>query len=275
VNKKETEIQSRPKDRKLGDEWSDWDGDPDQRDNEIDEKISTFYILAGIIVLFLVAMMCLIWYMVKPRVDQFHPSLTTMLQWSGIGFIALFSLFVILESTAFLKFKKSILPYQWIEKFLLFILPMSIWLGKKFGISRDRVGNSYIKIHNIITKLNAVRLNTDKLLILLPRCLKREVRTEILNRLDKNTDKILTVGGGEEARKAIRQFNPSFILAFACERDLISGLKDTAEKVPVIAIPNKRPEGPCKNTHVLIEELDEVLAFIKDKKAQGLVTRIS
>jgi hypothetical protein len=55
-------------------------------------------------------------------------------------------------------------------------------------------------------------------------------------------------------------------LALACERDLMSGLKDIAEKIPVIAIPNKRPEGPCKNTHISVRELDEALKFITDIK---------
>jgi hypothetical protein len=55
-------------------------------------------------------------------------------------------------------------------------------------------------------------------------------------------------------------------LALACERDLMSGIKDIAEKIPVLAIPNKRPEGPCKNTHVSLRELEEALKFITDRK---------
>jgi hypothetical protein len=54
---------------------------------------------------------------------------------------------------------------------------------------------------------------------------------------------------------------PQAIIAVACERDLVSGLQDVAPKIPVFAIPNKRPEGPCKNTFINIEELE---ASIKD-----------
>jgi hypothetical protein len=267
-NKTETTVKT--KDRKLGDEWRDWDGAPGSQDHEIDEKLSTFFILAASILFILVSLIYILWYMMKPRVDQFHPSIANLIEWSGKGFIALFFVLLVSECIAILKFKKSFLPYKWIEKLLLTLLPMTVWLGTKFGLSRDRVGNSFIKVHNVVTKLSAGRLNTDKLLILLPRCLKKETRKQIMNRLDESSHKILTVGGGEEARKAIRQFSPSIILAFACERDLMSGIKEVAEKVPVIAIPNKRPEGPCKNTHVILEELDEALEFIKDRKTESL-----
>ena len=264
--KKETGSSDKPRDRKLGDEWRDWDGGSDLREKDINENLTTFFILATAIFASSVALFSLGWYMVKPRIDQFHPLVSTLIQWSVIGFAVLFFMCVVIESIAVLKFRKSFLPYKLKEKFLFSLLPKAVWLGKKFGISRDRVGNSFIKMHNFITRISTNKLNPDRLLILLPRCLKKETRTQILNRLNGNVYKIHTVGGGEEARKAIRQYDPSFILAFACERDLMSGLKDVAEKIPVIAIPNKRPEGPCKNTHILIEELEEVLEFIIDDK---------
>lgn len=87
-----------------------------------------------------------------------------------------------------------------------------------------------------------------------------------MNKINGNGYKVVTAGGGEQAREAIRQYRPTFILALACERDLMSGIRDVADKIPVLAIPNKRPEGPCKNTDVYIEELEETLRFITDRK---------
>jgi len=75
-----------------------------------------------------------------------------------------------------------------------------------------------------------------------------------------------TAAGGEEARAAIKQYRPTIILAIACERDLISGIKDVAEKIPVFAIPNKRPEGPCKNTDFSLSELDEAVRVLMTAK---------
>ena len=89
-----------------------------------------------------------------------------------------------------------------------------------------------------------------------------------MNRVNGNGFKVVTAGGGEQAREAIKQYRPTFILALACERDLMSGILDIAEKIPVLAIPNKRPEGPCKNTEVYLDELDETLRFISDRRSK-------
>lgn len=103
-----------------------------------------------------------------------------------------------------------------------------MWLGKRFGISKDRVGNSFIKAHNLIVKSHARELSADTLLVLLPRCLQKEARRQVADRANGRAVQIVTVAGGEEARKAIRQYRPSLVRAVACERDLISGIKDVA-----------------------------------------------
>src|SRR5208283_6158671 len=125
-----------------------------------------------------------------------------------------------------------------------------------------RVGNSFIKVHNFLLKSHADELKWDVLLILLPRCLEKEAKRQVIERVNGRAVQIVTAAGGEEARKAIREHKPSLILAVACERDLISGIRDVAEKIPVLAIPNKRPEGPCKNTRVHLDALDDALKFV-------------
>jgi hypothetical protein len=257
---------TKPKDRKLGDEWTDWEGDPCLLEAEIDENLITFLALAAGILFVLITLFPLGWYLIKPRIVQISPFAANVIGWSVIGFSIIFLILVLLECISLLRFRKSLFPYRLIEKVLLFLLPKTVWLGAKFGISKDRVGNSFIKVNNFITKSYADKLNPDRLLVLLPRCLTKEARSHIINRLNGDAFKILTAGGGEEARKAIRQYQPTLILALACERDLMSGIKDVAEKIPVLAVPNKRPEGPCKNTHVSLKELEEALKFITERK---------
>ena len=53
--------------------------------------------------------------------------------------------------------------------------------------------------------------------------------------------------GGTLARKVIKDKKPKLIIAVACERDLVSGLRD-ASPLPVFAIQNQRPFGPCVDT---------------------------
>jgi uncharacterized protein len=256
-----TEHANKQVDRKLGDEWTDWKGDTDPREGDIDEKPSTFLSLASAVLIISIAAVFLGWFMVKPRFEQLNPFLANLTGWMVGGFTIGFLISMLAESIV-LKFGKSLYPYTWIEKFLLSLLPKTICLGTKLGISKDRIGNSFIKMHNFITKTFIDKLSIFRILILLPRCLKKEARTRLTTRLSGDNFKVYTAAGGEEAREAIKQYRPTIILAIACERDLISGIKDVAEKIPVFAIPNKRPEGPCKNTDFSLIELEEALRLL-------------
>ena len=264
----ETKDQDKP-DRRLGDEWTDWNGNIDPSEREIDEGPGVFFTLAAGIVFILIALPPLGWYLIKPRIEQFSLLAANLIQWAVMLFTVFLIGLVLVESISLLKRRKSLIPGRLMVKFILSLLPKTIWLGRRFGISKDRVGNSFIKVHNFITKIYASKLNPERLLILLPRCLRKDARAQIENRISGEKDfKIVTATGGEEARKAIRQYQPSFILAIACERDLISGIRDIAEKIPVLALPNRRPEGPCKNTHTQIGDVEEALRFIAGQKGQ-------
>lgn len=254
-----TEQPDKQRDRKLGDEWTDWKSDADPRDGVIDEKLSTFFALAIGVLLIFIALLLIGWFMIKPRIEQFNPALAIYSGWAVTGITVVFLISLFVESMVLLKFGRSLLPYKCTEKFLLTLLPKTIWLGTKLGISKDRVGNSFIKMHNYITKSFINRLRASRLLILLPRCLKKEARSQIMNRISGNNVKVCTAAGGEEARAAIKEFRPASILAIACERDLMSGIKDVAEMIPVLAVPNRRPEGPCKNTDISLAELEDAL----------------
>ncbi len=252
------------KDRKLGDEWADWDGA--SRSPDIDEHLKTFFMLALAVMLMTALLLSSGWYLIRPRIEQIEASLPRLIENIVTVMTAVFLLLVAGEGIALLKLERPLFPYKWAERFLLFLLPKTVWLGGKLGISRDRVGNSFIKAHNSMVKRYTAHVKPERVLVLLPRCLKKETRNQLTGRMDIDSFKIVTAGGGEEAREAIGKYRPTFILALACERDLMSGLKDVAERIPVLAVPNKRPEGPCKNTHVSLGELDEALQFIKNIK---------
>ncbi len=252
------------RDRKLGDEWAGWDGELDQRDLKIDEAPRTFIMLAVVMVILFVALSFAGLYMIQPRLGQFSPSAPGFAENVLIAAAIAMALVGSLWFFVLARWKKPLFPSRWIEKYVLFLLPKTVWLGSKLGISRDRVGNSFIKAHNSLIKSYSGKFSPERPLILLPRCLKADVRKEILSIAGEDF-KVVTAVGGEEARRAIEEYRPGLILAVACERDLMSGMKDVAEKVPVLAIPNMRPEGPCKNTHVQMEEFREAVIFIKEE----------
>ena len=66
--------------------------------------------------------------------------------------------------------------------------------------------------------------------------------------------------GGTIARRIIVQTKPRLILAVACERDLSSGIQD-AYPIPVYGLLNDRPHGPCLDTQVSLEHLEQAILF--------------
>lgn len=248
-------------DRKLGEEWADWSGNDEEQNGSIEESKSTFLKYAFVAAILIVIGLAFLWYMIIPRLEQFAPVLTIVL---GVGVI-IFTLLVFLMigsiTITALTEKGYLLSCIKENFFFSYLVPIAVRLGKRFGVSRDRMGNSLIKVNNIIVNVksknrpNDFKVNPSKLLVLLPRCLSKENRKAIMEIVDKNKVVSFTVAGGTAARLRIKELKPQAIIAVACERDLVSGLQDVAPKIPVFGIPNKRPEGPCKNTHIDIEVL--------------------
>jgi len=259
---------ARPKpDRKLGDEWEHWAGDP--QNDMVEEKKSTFllFALASGAVIGLMALF--IWYMITPRLAQIHSFLPVILGMGmTAGLVALaFFLFAITVTVLTEKgYLASCVRKNWLFSLLV---PLAIRLGNRFGISRDRMGNSFIKINNILVKSRVRPLAPKEVLVLLPRCIEKGMRRKILEIIEQNQCKSYTATGGSSARKMIKEVRPKAIIAVACERDLLSGLQDVAPRIPVIAIPNKRPEGPCKNTLIDLDFFQQSLADLTPRETRA------
>ena len=247
----EKPAESKKPDRKLGDEWADWDG---SRENEYDEPKGRFVLFTLIVWAVAVVGLYVMGYMAGPRLDQWPQALSFI---ARAFFIALLGGGLIVYALVLLEIvteKITFIPYKWSERMLLWLLPKAVQVGKWFGFDRDRVSNSFVKANNALSRSCRRKLQKHKLLVLLPRCLNKETRQGIKDLSQGYSLGMYTVGGGEEARKAVRKEHPNFIIAVACERDLISGIKDVALHIPVIGICNKRPDGPCKNTHIDLDE---------------------
>ena len=131
------------------------------------------------------------------------------------------------------------------------------------GISRDRLGQSFIRVSNLLAGNGS---GDGNVLALLPRCLTRELKEKTKEICAAYPDVVAyTAPGGTVARKIIRETRPRAIVAVACERDLISGIQDIAPKIPVIGIPNIWPDGPCKITRIDILEFRSALDFFSTR----------
>jgi len=264
----EKPASSAPKtDRKLGDEWEDWNGEA--ANDVVEEKKTTFLWVAFAAAGIIAALSLFTWYMIIPRLEQFHSVLPMVIGGGIIGGILLLAL-VLLSITITAITEKGYLASCVRKNFLFsFLVPLAVQLGNRFGISRDRMGNSFIKINNILVRTTARPLPSESILVLLPRCIEKETRKTILGMIEEFHCKSYTATGGSSARKMIVDLKPMAIVAVACERDLLSGLQDVAPKIPVIAIPNKRPEGPCKNTVIDLDFFrDSLFQLTGNKKNQ-------
>src|SRR5437763_816296 len=68
------------------------------------------------------------------------------------------------------------------------------------------------------------------------------------------------VGGatrGQLARRVLRERRPRAVVAVACERDMMTGLRDVAGRLPVPGLTMRLPNGPCRDAMLdpdIIEE---------------------
>ncbi len=250
------------KDRKLGDEWSHWDGDLTRIERNTETGKRVFLGFAIISILLLDVVIAFTWYMIKPRMVEISHLLATIIELTAI--IAIIVLFVtfLLTVISIITRKNFLIDFGKWKFSITFLTPFIIGVGEKFGVSYDRMGNSFIQVSNSLIRTTKGHIANQRILILIPRCLTIAVQKEIKQLAQRYDCLIFTVPGGELARKIIMQERPKAVIGVACERDLMSGIRDVSS-IPVIGIPNQRPEGPCKNTIVNFKDIeDAILHFL-------------
>ncbi len=136
-----------------------------------------------------------------------------------------------------------------------------------------------IRLNNLLVRWRAPRLKAAELLLLVPRCLQnsacgRPVVQEadacmrcgkcaigsLLALRDELGIRLCVAGGGRQALASVRGAEVKGVVAVACEPELLSGIRAVFPK-PVLAVANRRPHGPCRDTSV---EVGEVRAAIEE-----------
>jgi hypothetical protein len=156
-------------------------------------------------------------------------------------------------------------------------LPLMTLVGKLVGIPKDKVRSSFVKVNNDLVSSRCKQYQPRELLLLMPHCLQRSKckmrltysinnckrcgKCPIDNLLDLSEHygiHLAIATGGTIARRIVVQRRPKLILAVACERDLASGIQDTYP-LPVYGILNFRPNGPCLDTDVPLDVLEDAI----------------
>ena len=155
--------------------------------------------------------------------------------------------------------------------------PLMELLAKFVGIDRSKVRRSFIKVNNELVLSRRKPVQPHELLLLLPHCVQRSSCPHrlvhnadhcqrcrqcpvgsLLDLRDKYGIKFAIATGGTIARRIVVQSRPSCIIAVACERDLTSGIQDSYP-LPVFGVLNTRPNGPCLDTLVPMDALEDVI----------------
>lgn len=247
---------SKSKDRKLGDEWMDWDGSSVPESTDARKRV--FLAIAVISTMVLIAAGYGFIWLIEPRLISLGESIPRFVYWVYYCFCGVLLAWLALFTVSVVT-KRPISRWLMIPKLVNRLLSIVLAIGQIFNVPRDKLTNSFLKVHNLFLGKKSLNTEAERLLLLLPRCLTKEANKSLREMRDRYRIKLATVGGGSEARKKIREIRPKIIIAVACERDLLSGFKEVNTQIPVIGFPNKRPEGPCKNTCVNLHEIEQTI----------------
>lgn len=161
-----------------------------------------------------------------------------------------------------------------------------ILLFRKYNKDRtqnSKISKKFIKWNNkrVLRDTYRKKVKTNEVVILLPHCIQKydcpfkitsDINNckncglckigDILNLHKEYGVKAKVATGGTLARMFIKEEKPKLVIAVACERDLVSGIYD-AFPMPVFGVFNKIINGPCINTDVAMEEVENILKELK------------
>jgi len=157
------------------------------------------------------------------------------------------------------------------------MLPLALIIVKANAELTKSIRYFYIELNNIVVDAENKRYKAQDIMLLLPHCLQNsECGLKVTNNPDlcKRCGKckigtlteytqqkgisIFIATGGTVARNIIRKSRPKIIVSVACDRDLMSGILDV-QRIPVIGVTNRQPNGPCLNTDVDIEAIKKIV----------------
>jgi uncharacterized protein len=241
-----------------------------------------FIILLLILCIVLVVVSVLLWWIPYVGFTNIHPRLPAIMA-------VIFALIVmyLLGGALTLVFTiirgKNLFFNRRIRGLVIrFLFPLLVLVGKYVGVSKDQVRRSFIAINDQLVLAEARIVKPEKLLLLLPQCLQyHECNVRITGNVEnckacgqckikdlvalskKFKVSISVATGGTLARRIISEKRPDMIIAVACERDLTSGIQDTYP-IPVYGILNHRPNGPCYDTDVNLDLVEEGMIHFLD-----------
>lgn len=243
-------------------------------------KKRLFIALLAVTLLLAFAACYAVWYIATPglaRIWEYLPMISggiLLLLWL-VGGLGLINMVLAVANWPYLPFLRRE-TYELINC----LFPFAVRIGKLFGIGRRQLEGSFIATSNVMFNRMGIRVPAEKLLVVTPHCLQLATCPHKITRDPNNCKRcggcdigaLVTLAnemgftffvatGGTLARQVVYKTRPKAVLAIACERDLMSGIQDVYP-LPAVGVLNIRPNGPCYNTHVDIDEVKKELEKI-------------
>jgi hypothetical protein len=242
-------------------------------------KKRLFIGLLGSSLILIIILTVLLWFLAVNRNTPIYRVLLVVFSLFFLTIIFLVSFGIVGMVLTLYKAKAipSLQSYMRMATNLLF--PIALGIGNLFKIDKELIKSSFIEVNNQLVYAKELTYEPEQVMVLAPHCLQKsscphKITIDINNcrkcggcsvhELKDLTEKygtsLVIATGGTFARKFIEKYHPRAIVAIACERDLTSGILDI-NPLPVLGVLNQRPEGPCYNTRVDLDQVELAIRF--------------
>lgn len=249
---------------------------------------TTMVVLLGLTALLVLLALSILYIVPYYGFDRIYSGLSWIMGifWGVVGSVLLFILLLLMVVTIlghdvpFSRKLRSIAAKG--------LLPILTAVGKLVGFNREEVQHAFVAVNNQFVLAQCRNGRPPRsILLLMPHCLQDKDCTvkityrvenckrcgkcrikDLLELTEKYGVDLAVATGGTVARRIVIEKRPDLIIAVACERDLTSGIQDTAP-LPVYGIFNERPFGPCLNTQVSIDRVEAVIREVTSPKREG------
>ena len=251
-------------DRRLGHEWDEWNGRPLPRGGDFSAAPGLFFRFAALTIVAATAVVALLLYFIAPRLGGIWSPLPRILWITLAGLAGLKTLYLGVLAASYYS-GRNVLPERLMERGpYLQLMNYTSLLARAFG-KRDWVEHAAIDIYNTLAVRRGRTVGKGELLVLIPRCLSKQALDGVLEIAGRYEVPVFVATRGQLARRVIRERRPRAVVAVACERDMMTGLRDVAGKLPVLGLTMQLPNGPCRDATIDLSQMEQWV--------QGLVGR--
>jgi len=243
-------------DRRLGHEWDEWDGRALPNAGDFSAPPRLYFAFAGVTIAVVAGVLAGLLYLVLPRLGAVWAPLPTVLWLAlamGTGLVAAWYLLLLASFYSGV----NLLPDRLLERGpFLRLMSYTSLVSRPFG-RRDRVEHAAIDVYNTLQVRRGRKMGKGELLILIPRCLSKQSLDGVLEIAGRYEVPVFVATRGQLARRVIRERRPRAVVAVACERDMMTGLRDAAGKLPILGLTMRLPSGPCRDASLDLAKMEE------------------